>query len=77
MVSSKKHMGYLEEVEKELRTLLISPTGPNPDVPWDDQVVSFVREKLLESYRNGMQAARRQPQSKSSQNQDKKSKAPK
>ena len=47
-----KPMGYIQEVEQGLRVLLVN-TRP------DDQeaIVRFVKEKVLESYRNGQEAA--------------------
>ena len=52
-----KSMNYLDEVVKALRHILDSD---EPDAEkWADEIVAFVREKLLESYKNGAQAARR------------------
>ena len=74
-------MNYLDEVEQELRAILTpekeSPTGEATSCPdCFAEVVELVRAKLLESYKNGAQAARRQMQ-KPSQKQNKKSQAPK
>ena len=67
-------MSYLDDVEQELRHILDSD---EPEAEkWGEQIVKFVRAKLLESYKNGAQAARRQLQ-KPSQKQNKKSQAPK
>jgi hypothetical protein len=56
-------MSYLDKVEKELRDRFANePSGNDMQEPtWDEwvkEIVSFVREKLLESYKNGAQAAR-------------------
>ncbi len=46
-------MGYLQDVEKGLRILLVN-TRP------DDQeaIVHYCKDKILESYRNGQEAAK-------------------
>ena len=67
-------MNYLDEVEQVLRT---SYLGDGPDVKpqikeWINEVVGFVRQKLLESYKNGGQAARRGSQKPGSQNKNSK-----
>ena len=49
-------MSYLDDVEKELRSILYD----TPSEFTDDRVVNFVRTKLLESYKHGAQAARKQ-----------------
>lgn len=43
-------MGYIQDLEKELRDNL-----PEMD---DEELVKFFKEKVLESYRNGAQSAR-------------------
>ena len=51
-------MSYLDDVEKTLRDILDSD---EPDAElWGEKIVKFVRAKLLESYKNGAQAARKQ-----------------
>jgi len=55
-------MSYLDDVEKELRQML-GDFGEEEDKEandWAEDVVKFVRITLLESYKNGAQAARRQ-----------------
>ncbi len=51
-------MSYLDDVEKELRDRLFP--AEDGDTEWSDEIVKFVRIKLLESYKNGAQAARKQ-----------------
>ena len=69
-------MSYLDDVEKELRKKLnfFSIDAETTRIALD--ISSFVREKLLESYKNGAQAARKQMQ-KGNQNQNRKSKTSK
>ena len=68
-------MAYLDDVEKELRGLLNSD---EPDAEtWGEQIVNFVRGKLLESYKNGAQAARNQIQRGGQPKPQQKSKASK
>ena len=43
--------GYLRELDKELKTLLSAGD--------DAETIRFVKEKVLESYRNGQQAPKR------------------
>ena len=62
-------MSYLDDVEQELRDLYHETD--EDELP--DAVVKLVRAKLLQSYKNGAQAARLQAQ-QGSQKQDKKSK---
>jgi hypothetical protein len=65
-------MAYLDDVEKELRGLLNSE---EPDAEtWSEQIVNFIRGKLLESYKNGAQAARKQMQRGGQNQQQQKSK---
>jgi len=45
-------MGYMQEVEQELRTLLDGADA------YPEALVDFVKKKLLESYHNGMAAAK-------------------
>ena len=52
-------MSYLDDIGKELSQLLIKTYGTPMAGPELD-IIGFVREKLLESYRNGAQAARKQ-----------------
>jgi len=50
-------MGYIHDVEEKLRELLEYGAGEG-DVKADQEaVVHFVKERLLESYRNGMKAS--------------------
>ena len=68
-------MAYLDDVEKELRGLLNSD---EPDAEtWGERIVNFVRGKLLESYKNGAQAARKQMQRGGQPKPQQKSKASK
>lgn len=69
-------MNYLDEVEQELRAILTPEKESQAGADCVAEVVKLVRAKLLESYKNGAQAARRQMQ-KDSQRQNKKSQAPK
>jgi len=56
-------MSYLDDVELELRHKYFDEKDQDPDYrSYVDEVVKFVREKLLESYKNGAQAARQQIQ---------------
>jgi hypothetical protein len=43
-------MGYIQDLEKELRDRL-------PDMD-DEELIKFFKEKVFESYRNGAQSAR-------------------
>ena len=52
-------MSYLDDVEKDLRDILDTSAEPEAQKR-TDEIVKFVREKLLESYKNGAQAARKQ-----------------
>ena len=49
-------MNYLDKIEEELRQILDSdePEAEN----WADTIVKFVRDKILESYKNGLAAAK-------------------
>ena len=49
-------MNYLDKTEEELRELLSDETDPEK---WADTVLRFVRDKILESYKNGLAAAKR------------------
>jgi len=74
-------MNYLDEVEQELRAILTpekeSSTGAAMlGADCVAGVVKLVRAKLLESYKNGAQAARRQMQ-RGGQKQNQKSLTPK
>ncbi len=72
-------MSYLDEVEQELRAALADDKKPEvgPLRPEQvDEVVKLVRAKLLESYKNGAQTARRQMQ-RGDQKQNQKSQTPK
>ena len=51
-------MSYLDDVEKKLREIL-DIDEPDAEL-WGEKIVKFVRAKLLESYKNGAQAARKQ-----------------
>ena len=51
-------MSYLDDIEKELRDQLFP--AEDGDIEWSDQIVAFVRQKLLESFKNGAQAGRKQ-----------------
>ena len=65
-------MSYLDDVEQELRDLYHETD--KDELP--DALVKLVRAKLLQSYKNGAQAARRQGQ-QGNQKQYKKSKTSK
>ena len=55
-------MSYLDDVEKELRGILDSD---EPDAEkWGEQIIQFVRGKLLESFKNGAAAERKRKQNK-------------
>jgi hypothetical protein len=47
-------MGYLQDVDRWLDELL-------PDVPPESDVKRQIKEKILESYRNGLQGTGRSP----------------
>jgi len=47
-------MNYLDQVEQELRKIL----NDTENEYGDEKVIRFVREKLLESFKNGVQAER-------------------
>ena len=50
-------MNYLDQVEKELREILDSD---EPEAEkWADTIVGFVKDKILESYKNGLAAAKK------------------
>jgi len=71
-------MAYLDDVEKELRNKFgDEPVGNDPQEPgwdeWVNEIVSFVKGKLLESYKNGASAER---QRKQKTTQKEKTKAP-
>jgi len=52
-------MSYLDDVEHELRQKYFDEKEQEPGYrSYVDEVVKFVRGKLLESYKNGAQAAR-------------------
>ena len=61
-------MNYLDKIEEELRQILDSdePEAEN----WADTIVKFVRDKILESYKNGLAAAKtsKQPYARHNQN---------
>ena len=50
-------MSYLDDVEKQLRDIL--DIDESDAELWGEKIVKFVRAKLLESYKNGAQAARK------------------
>jgi hypothetical protein len=69
-------MSYLDGVEKELRGLIVKLPVTVSESDEDDEfmqrldgqtdnIVKFVREKLLESYKNGAQAERNRRKGKS------------
>lgn len=45
-------MGYIEEISTELRQRLSQETNP-------EELITYVIEKILESYKNGIKAAKR------------------
>ena len=49
-------MNYLDQIEKELRQILDSDESESEK--WADTIVKFVRDKILESYKNGLAAAK-------------------
>lgn len=50
-------MNYLDDVEKELRRIIeTTPQGRRTDA-----VVTFVKEKLIESFKNGLEAGKQRP----------------
>ena len=53
-------MSYLDDVEKELRDMLGVDKADGEVAEYLNSTVAFVRTKLLESYRNGAHAARKQ-----------------
>jgi hypothetical protein len=57
-------MNYLNDVEQQLRRRLGESDEPGY-AEWVDDIVAFVREKLLESYKNGAAAERNRRQGKS------------
>ena len=62
-------MSYLDDVEKELRQEFLDEDEMDEDYQtWMSKLCKFFREKLLESYRNGAQAARRGSDKRSAQN---------
>ena len=61
-------MNYLDQVEKELRQILDSDE-PKAE-KWADTIVKFVRDKILESYKNGLAAAKTSKQSYARQSQN-------
>lgn len=53
-------MNYLDQVEKELREILDSD---EPEAEkWANTIVEFVRDKILESYKNGLAVAKKSQQ---------------
>ncbi len=61
-------MNYLDEVEKELREMCGDEFAKNTEVKdWIETIVTFVKEKILESYKNGLAAAKKSKQSYASQ----------
>lgn len=53
-------MSYLDDVEKELRDMLGVDEATDEVAGYLNSTVAFVKTKLLESYKNGAQAARKQ-----------------
>ena len=53
-------MSYLDDIEKELRDMLGVDKADGEVAEYLNSTVAFVRTKLLESYKNGAQAARKQ-----------------
>ncbi len=53
-------MSYLDDVEKELRGILDSDESDAEK--WGEQIVQFVRGKLLESFKNGVATERQRRQ---------------
>lgn len=49
-------MGYIQDIEREVRELL--------DAGDTDAVVRFVKEKVLESYKNGIKEGKKPKQKK-------------
>ena len=49
-------MNYLDQIEKELRQILDSDQSESEK--WADTIVRFVRDRILESYKNGLAAAK-------------------
>ena len=49
-------MSYLDAIEKELRDILDIDEADAE--LWNEKIVKFVREKLLESYKNGRKAGK-------------------
>ena len=67
-------MNYLDDVEKQLRKRLAAFEIDAETETIATDIIGFVRTKLLESYKNGAQAARKQMDKRSSQSQNKSSK---
>ncbi len=61
-------MNYLDKIEEELRQILDSDQSESEK--WADTIVKFVRDKILESYKNGLAAAKtsKPPYARQSQN---------
>ena len=65
-------MNYLEQVEKELRQLV---SADKSDGEAFNKVAAFVKAKVLESYKNGLAAAKQGKTSCASQSKNTKSEA--
>lgn len=52
-------MGYLNDFEQDLRDR-VSATHPGDETKVEE-LVKFVKEKILDSYRNGAKAAKKYP----------------
>ena len=46
-------MGYISDIDREIRVLLVERNERRND----DKIITFVKEKVLESYRNGLSLA--------------------